>query len=413
MKKSLITMLLCLFVFCTSSCGTADVQNESVPENKEEIETVALQSSCLDNEGMPWEKIGDYYIGLKITTDENGNIQSEELLAYEDLSSPESIWTNDTSDNIGDTLISDGKDIFFSVSNPFSESMNRGGSVYRISISNHTTEKIADIPDMNNLVAYYDDTVFYQRYSDTQLNTISLYKYELDSNESSCVEEDFTVDSQYGNMLIGAPTRHNPNVTYYCYNMDSGEKTQLVDAFSASITNDKVYYSSYGEDMSSTVVGYCSFDGTDNHTIATVANSDSFFTGRNSAMALDSEGILKSINYENGKVSNQSFPVEKRIVGSWENLEYTSMSDYISIIFYDDGKVECTFPRDVLEGRYSVKDNEVSISLNSGKSYSNVDGQWTTNESINLEIDGVVNYNSIDITVHDTSVWNATLTRLF
>lgn len=411
MKKILSIILLCLFVFSVSGCSDDNTPSNQISESKEEIKAVTLQSCQLDNEGMPWEKIGDYYIGLKIVADENGDILSEQLLAYKDFNSPQSIWTNDTSGNIGNTLISDGEDVFFSVINPYSGSENCGGTVYSISISNHKVKKIADIPDMNDLAAYYNGKIFYQRYSDTQLNTISLYQYDAESKESSCIEENFVVDSQYGNIIVGAPTRHDPNITYYCYDVESGKKTQLMDAFSVAVTGDKVYYTSYGADMSSTNIGYCSIDGTGDNIITTVESSDSFFVGREHALVLNYDGVLKAIDYESREVGNQSFPVADRILGNWENLAYTSMSDYILIAFIDDENVECTFPRDILQGTYTIDGNTVNITLTSGQSYSNVDCQWTPIDSIELKIEGTVNYNSMSVTVHDSQDWSATLIR--
>lgn len=231
MKKKLaivLTLLLLTTVF--------------LPPQTVSAATMPYQSITADLDGVPREKVGNFYIWAKDTVNSRGVKTGSKLLLSKDGKTIKNLKSfKGKTKSIDQRIITNGSTIYYAVNNG-----NETGTIYRTTHTGKKHTKIKTIKLLASLAAYYNGKIYYSRATDSGWYDYNLYSYNIKTKKTKLVRKHVVSESQYGRYLTCGQKRFDvENRKQYIINLKTGKMNRLPDGKQTQVDGKKVYYWKY------------------------------------------------------------------------------------------------------------------------------------------------------------------------
>ncbi len=312
-------MMLCS---CDSAVGkllgTADKETgkSSNIGNKD----VVMQSASRYAGGKVKEKVGDFFVW----TEKDKQTDRSTLYVSNGETSGKNMTAVQTAPkgySVDENIVSNGKTIYFAnLKDKRDKTNNTEGEIYQVSLPEAETDKandedglnsevklegepevLAKIDELNGFVGYYNGLIYFSRYNSEHPNTIDLYSCDPETGEEALVKENFDGE-QYGQYILGAPIRHDPETEYILLDLETGEETELPRAAKMTMSEEYIIYLRDDEKQS---IHRCDLSGeNDNLLLELEEGASCYYFGRNYAQILYEDDTMQQLNYEDGSLED-------------------------------------------------------------------------------------------------------------
>lgn len=203
---------------------------------------VPYQSITADLDGVPREKVGNYYIWAKDTVNSQGVRTGSKLLLSKDGKTIKTLKSfKGKTKRITPIIITNGSTIFYAVNNG-----NETGTIYQTTYTGKKHTKITTIKLLANVAAYYNGKIYYSRATDSGWYDYNLYFYNIKTKKTKLVRKHVVSESQYGRYLTCGQKRFDvENRKQYIVNLKTGKMNCLPDGKQTQVDGKKVYYWKY------------------------------------------------------------------------------------------------------------------------------------------------------------------------
>ena len=272
--------------------------------------TQYVKTQAAGYDGKPKEKVGQYYIWVEDTYDENGNVTSSKLKCAESLKEEAKILKTVKTKNkcLDPKVITNGSTIYYAVN-----SIDKDKAViYKTTVKGATAKKIKTVGCFFGLAACYNGRIYYNKGvgpANTPMDRAHLYSCKTSGKQARLEKKDYVVSSSYGKYMTGGGLTFDVNNNMqYLYNAKTRKAKKLHNAAGSAVYGKTVYYYTYSyltaEHSNKWSVKKCSLSGKNAETIKTVKNIDLVYFGNKTAYFMDySTDSIKKLTYKTKKLT--------------------------------------------------------------------------------------------------------------
>lgn len=258
-----------------------------------------------DFSGIPREKVGDYYLWVANTRNNDGDTTSSSLKCKKTLGATAKVLKKTTTKNyeIGQNVVTNGSTIYYVVNNE-TDWRNVKATIYRTTVKGGTSKVIKKVNGNVSLEAYYNGRIYYNH------GDFTLKSYDLSKKTVRTEKKNFAVMSSYGKYITGYSVSSSASaldagaVNTRLYNVQTRKTTSLPASADAVVSGSKIYYWVFNFKNSGMTVKSCNLSGGNVKTLKTVANVYPHYLGRTAAYFGNSQGkVAKKLTYSTGKLT--------------------------------------------------------------------------------------------------------------